>query len=813
MENLLRELRFAARYLVRRGGASVTAVLALAIGVGAATTVFSVLYGVLLRPLPYPDSERIVALSQINPKGQRMRNMSGPNFDDLRLQTRSFAAMAVYGGWVQSVSGGNESVRAGVAVVSEEFFDVLRTPPLIGRLFTAEEHAEGAAPVALVGHGFWQRTLGARSDLDSVQLRIGERLYAVVGVLPPGPALPVGMEIWTPSALLPKNTSRTAHNWRAIARLRPGVSLESARADASQVARRLREQYRDDTLMADADVLTLREAQVGGSRQTLLLLFGAVGFLLLVACANVANMLLAQATVRQGELMLRVAIGASRGQILRQLLCETLLLSLLGGGLGVLLAAWGVPTLLSLEPGKLPRVQDVGLSREVLLFSLGVSLSTALALGLATALRAASKAPGGMALGGRAAAGPANRRLLEGLVASQVAATAALLIGAGLLGRSLQRVMEVDPGFRGESVVAVDVALAPGNTPERLLARARFHDEMLERLRALPGVRQVGAASTVPLAGGGADGTYLATDAEIKNFDDFKRLMKDPSVAGQAEFRVASEGYFKTLRIPLRRGRFFDAQDTQDAPHVALISESFARKQWGGADPIGRRVQFGNMDGDLRPFTIVGVVGDVREYGLDAGVRPTLYGSTRQRRHAISSLTFVAQAEGDARAFVSAARSVVRGLDPEIPPRFRTIAEIRQASLADRRFTLLLLGLFGAGALSLAALGIYGVTSYSVAARTREVGIRMALGAQPRQVLRMVLLEGSRPALLGALFGVMLALLLSRLLAGLLFETAPADPATLVAVALTLGAVSTTSGLLPALRAARVDPAVTLRGE
>jgi predicted permease len=814
METWLRELRFALRYLVRRRGATLTAVLALGLGTGGATTVFSVLHGVLLRPLDYPDSERIVALGQISPRGQRMSNMSEPNFEDLRAQTRSFAALAAYGGGVQSVSGGSEPMRVGVAVVSEGFFDVLKTRPALGRVFSAEEQVPGAPAVAVVGHGFWRRALGARADLAALRLRIAERTYGVVGVLPPGPALPVGTEIWTSKAQLPRNTSRTAHNSRTLGRLRDGVTLEAARADASRVARRLREQYKDDTWMTDADVRTLREALVGGSSQTLWLLFGAVGFLLLVACANVANLLLAQATVRQGELLLRVAIGASRGQILRQLLSETLLLSLGGGALGVLLAAWGVRALLAFEPGKLPRVQDVSVSREVLLFSLGVSLLTAVALGLATALRAARHAPGGaLATGGRAAAGPANRRLLEGLVASQVAATAALLVGAGLLGRSLQRVMDVDPGFRGESVVAMDVALAPGNAPERLAARARFHDELLERLRALPGVRQVGAVSAVPLSGGGPDGTYLATDAEIGSFDDFALLMKDPRVAGQAEFRVASEGYFRALGIPLVRGRLFGAEDGPDAPHVAVVSESFARKQWGAADPIGRRVHFGNMDGELRPFTIVGIVGDVREYGLAAGARPTLYGSTRQRRRALASLSFVAHGDGEPRAFVAAARAIVRELDPELPPRFRTLAEIRHASLADRRFTLLLLGLFGATALSLAALGIYGVTSYSVAARTREVGVRMAIGAEPRQVLRMVLLDGARSAVAGVLAGVVLAALLSRLLTGLLYEVAPGDPATLAAVALLLGGVALLSGLPPALHAARVDPALTLRGD
>jgi putative ABC transport system permease protein len=814
VESWLNELRLAARFLARRRGPSMAAIVALGAGIGAATAVFSVLYGVLLRPLPFPDSERLVAVQAINRRGQRVNDFSEPNLDDLRAGTRSFEAMALYTGATQSVSGGLEPVRAGVAIVSEGFFDVLRTRPVIGRSFAASDQASGAEPTAIVGHEFWRRSLGGTTDLDRIRLRVGERVHTVIGVLAPGPPFPPGAEIWVPKGLYPRNTNRTANSGRVIGRVRGEVPIEQAAAELSVMARGLREQYRDDTSMTDVEVRSLREALAGSFRRPLFVLLGAVGLLLLAACANVANLLLAQAAARQGELAVRMAIGARPMHVVRQLMSEALVLSLAGGSLGVLLALGGVRALLAFEPRKLPRVGEVGLNLEVLAFSLALSLATALGLGLVTAWRATRRAPlATIAHGGRVVSGAASRRLLDVLVASQVAVTAALLVAAGLLGRSLQRLMDVDPGFRVENVVAMDIALPSVSSPERLAARMRLHDDVIERLARVAGTHEAGAVSVLPLGGGGPEGTFLAIDREIADLKEFARLVKDPALTGQAQFRLASEGYFRVMGIPLRRGRLLEAGDGPDAPHVAVISESLARKQWPNQVPIGRHVQFGNMDGDLRLFTIVGVVGDVREAGLDAEPKPTFYASTRQRPQAPSSLSFVARVDGDVGAFVSTARAIVREIEPEVPPRFRTLAEMRQASVADRRFTLLLLGLFAGAALSLAAVGIYGVTSYSVATRTRDIGLRMALGARPAQVLAMVMLQGSRPAVCGALIGIVGASALSRVLRGLLYEVKPADPATVVGVALLLAVASLGTCLLPARHAARVDPAVALRNE
>jgi predicted permease len=454
----------------------------------------------------------------------------------------------------------------------------------------------------------------------------------------------------------------------------------------------------------------------------------------------------------------------------------------------------------------------VGVSGQALACAFALAAVTAVALGLLTALRASREtALASLADGQRAPAGGASRRLLDTLVASQVAATMALLVGAGLLGRSLQRLLDVDPGYRSESVVAMEVAL-PFETPPP--ERVRFQDELIERLRSLPGVRAAGLVSNlVPLAAEGADGTFLIHDHEVRDPEEFAVLYKDPERTGQAVFRVASEGYFQALGIPLKAGRLFEPQDSLDAPHVAVVSESFARQRFFARGAIGRRVQFGNMDGDRRVFTIVGVVGDVREAGLDVTPRATLYASHRQRPRTSARASFVLHAQGDTAALAAAARRVLRELDPEIPPRFRTMDEVRAASVSDRRLTLGLIAAFGASALALAALGIYGVASYAVARRTREVGIRMALGAQPRQVLAMVLSESGRPVVLGAAAGLGLALAIGRFLATLLFEVRPADPVTILAVALALGATALAAGLLPARRATRVDPAVALRAD
>lgn len=663
----------------------------------------------------------------------------------------------------------------------------------------------------MVSYGFWQRTLGGPLDLRGLTLRSGGSVYTVVGVMPPSVAFPEGVEVFVPRGLFPPDESRTAHNWKVLARLRDGVSLEEARSDASGLARRLKAQYGDDTWMVDAAVVPLREALTGRVRPALLVLLGAVSCLLLVACANVTNLLLAQSEVRRRELAVRTALGATRGRLTRQLLAEALLLSLAACALGVLFAQWGVAALLATDAGRLPRADEIGLRPEVLAFSAGVSVLTALALGLTTAWRATSDLrPASLHEDGRSPGGGGRRPVLQALVASQVAATVVLLAGAGLLGRSLLRLLSTEPGFRTENVLAMDVSLpfAEGADPRRL---ARFHQEVVGRLQSLPGVREVGGVNVTPLTGEGANGTFLVTDRPVTDFREFEALVKNPALTGQAEFRIASEGYFRALAIPLLQGRLFDERDGPEAPHAALINASLARQRWPNANPLGKQVEFGNMDGDLRLFTIVGVVGDVREAGLDTEPRPTFYGDYRQRPGKTVAFTYVMRAEADPAALAASARRVVTELDPEVPPRVRTLEAVRAASVADRRLTLGLLGSFGASALLLAGLGLYGVTAYAVARRTREMGIRMALGAQPGQVVRLVVSEGTRPVLLGAGLGLLLAVGLSRFMQGLLYGVPPGDPLSFAAAALVLGAVAFLACLVPARRAARVDPMVALR--
>jgi putative ABC transport system permease protein len=805
------DVRFAVRFLARNRATSALAVLALALGIGAATAIFSVVYDVLFRALPFPESERVVAVFQVDPRGHRMAQMSEPNFEDLAAQNTTLEGLAVYASSVQSITGGPAPVAATVAVVSEAFFDVLRQPPERGRTFSRAEAAAGTPPTAVVTHAFWRGALGEEPDLEKLRLRFAGDVYSVIGVLPEGVVFPTGAEAFSPKGLVPRNPHRTGHNWRAVGRLRDGATLAAARTDLGLVARRLREQYGEDTWMAGVDVVPLREALTGAARPALLVLLGAVVFLLLAACANVLNLLLAQAAVRQRELAVRLALGAGRSHLVRQLVAEALVLAAIAGTLGTLLAFWGVRALARIDPGRLPRVREIGPSVEALLCAIAVSVATALGLGLATALRATRGTPlVSLADGQRASTHGGSRRLLDALVVSQVAATMALLMGAGLVGRSLARLLDVDPGFRIESALAMDVAL-PDDAPPP--ARVAVQDAVLERLHALPGVRAAGLVNAVPLGGAGADGTFVATDRPAASLDEVVRALEAGEGTGQSEFRVASEGYFRALGIPLVRGRLFEETDTADAPHVAVVSQSFARRWPGGGDLVGRHVQFGNIDGDLRLFTIVGIVGDVRDAGLDAPARPVFYASHRQRPVTTARASFVVHSDGALAPLVDAMRRVAAELLPEVPPRFRTLADLRAESLASRRLTLVLLASFAAAALLLAGLGIYGVASYAVARRTREVGIRMALGARPAQVLGMVLSESARPVVLGALLGLLAAFALARLMASLLFATRPLDPRTVGAVTLVLAVVALAASLLPARRATRVDPSVALRAD
>jgi predicted permease len=816
MNILVQDLRYAVRTLKKSPGFTALAVLTLALGIGAATALFSVVEGVLLRSLPYPEPERLVQLWQLNDKGGRT-NFSDPNYVDVAERSQSFQGLAQFAGGVMAVTGGSEPARVGVMEVSREFFHLLGVAPVLGRTFAPEEQQAGGVPAVLVSHGFWQRYLGGAPDVAGRALRFESAVYTVVGVLPPSFDFPAGTDLWIPSELSGRATSRTGHNWRVLGRLRDGVSLEQARQEVSAIARRLKGEYGSDTWMEDATVVSLRDQLVGRARPALLVLLGAAAFLLLIASANVTNLLLARVAARQRELAIRLALGANRWRVALQFLSESLVLALSGGALGVLLATWGVRLLLAFEPGTLPRVAEIGVNPTVLAFALGTSVLVALALALFAALRALrDELRGTLAQSQRTtSAGRSSQRLRGSLAAAQVALTVVLLVGAGLLARSFLSLLAVDPGFRTTSTIAMNIMAPAGRDPAEQARLARFHEELAARLRAIPGVKEVGGVNAMPLQYEGANGQFLILNRpdEVSTFDDWDRINRDETRTGYSDYRVADAGYFRALGIPLVRGRLFDERDTPEAPHVAVISESLAKKRWPNEDPIGKLIQFGNMDYDLRAMTIVGVVGDVRDQGLDAQPYPTFYGNARQRTGATGRYTYVLHGDFNAAAVTAAARTALRELNPEIPPRFRTIEEIVSSNLSERRFNLLLLGVFGGTALLLAVMGIYGVIAYLVTQQTREIGIRVALGAARRDVLGMVVGRGVRFTAYGLAAGLLAAFWLTRLLSGLLFNVSATDPLTFGAIALLLLTVTAVASYVPARRAARVDPMVALRTE
>ena len=534
----------------------------------------------------------------------------------------------------------------------------------------------------------------------------------MIGVLPAGFRFPTDADLWIPADLEGKNPSRTSHNYSAVGRLRDGVSAEQANRDVSAIALRIHETSSEqgDYLLKDGAVVPLQESITGKSRAPLLVLLGAVGFLLLVACANVANLLLAQASARERELAIRSALGAARWRLMRQFLTEALLLAVAGGGLGVLGAYWGVAGLVALAPENLPRLDSVSMSIPVLTFALLLSTAVAVGLGLFTAARATAVDPReGLEEGGRGQAGSqGSQRIGEAIVAAQMAITLVLVIGAGLLGRSLVKVLEVNPGFRVDKIVTMDVSLPWVEDPKIKTGQAIFFSNLVNRLKEIPGVRKVGATSGLPMDGGLPDGMFLLmTQNEVpKTMDGFGALFQQKERIGNADFCVATDGYFEALGIPLIRGRIFDERDGANAPHVAVISESLARDRWPNQDPLGRTIEFGNMDGDLRLLTVVGIVGDTREYGLEAPPRPTVYVNLFQRPRAAITVTMLSDA--DTGSVTAAARGILQDLNPEIPARFRRFSQVYSASLGSRRFNVILIGFFGVSALLLAIAGASG---------------------------------------------------------------------------------------------------------
>jgi predicted permease len=808
------DCRYGLRQLRRNPGFTAVAVLTLALGIGATTAIFSVVYGVLLQPLPYPGSNRIMAIFEVTSKGRPSR-LADPNFDDFRDQSRSFLAIAKHRAGVASVSGGSQPTRTGVADVSPGFLQVFGIQPIIGRDFSVSDAKKGAGPTVLVSAGYWKQHLGSPRDLSQAHLKIDGAIFSVIGVLPARFDFPAGVDLWRPADLDGENPSRTSHNYSAVGRLREGVTIEQANRDISTIARRIHDSSSEqgDYLLKDGMVVALQDAITGKARSPLLILLAAVGFLLLVACANVANLLLAQASVRGRELGIRSALGAARGRLIRQFLTEAFILSMAGGGLGVLGALGGVAGLVALAPANLPRLDNVSINMPVLVFAFLLATVVAAGLGTFTAARATSGDPReALAEGGRAQTGShGSQRLGRVIVAAQIAITLVLVVGAGLFGRSLLKVLDVNPGFRVEDIVTMDVALPWVEDAKARAGQAVFFSHLIDRLEQIPGVRKVGAASGLPMDGGLPDGTFLLiSPTEVpRTMADLAARFKEKDRIGTADFCVATDGYFQVLGIPLIRGRIFDERDGATRPHVAVISDSLARERWPTQDPIGHTIEFGNMDGDLRLLTIVGIVGDTHEYGLEVPPRPTVYVNLCQRPRASISVTMLSQT--DMGAVTSAARAVLHDLNPEIPARFRTLSQVYAASLGSRRFNVILIGFFGITALALATAGVFGVMAYSVSRRTREIGVRVALGADSGDAVRMILGQGLRTIVIGVAFGIAGALILTRTVESLLFGVTATDPLTFASVTLLLAAAALLACYIPARRAARVDPMVALR--
>jgi ABC-type antimicrobial peptide transport system permease subunit len=841
LEDLTQDFRFGFRRILKNPVYAFVSVLTLALGIGASTAIFSVAYGVLFRPLPYSNPNQIVRMWEVNPKGRRMQ-FADPNSEDMRAQNRSLQGLAEMRSGEAAVIVGNEPAHVRVAYVSEDFFSVMAVEPVLGRLFAPDEQHVGSAPTALVSYAYWQRHLHETQDLGTLKFSVSKTPTAIIGVLPAGFSFPDDSQVWMPRELEARLTSRTAHNWQVIARIRDGVSVDQARAEASAIAQRLSQQYKlGEKNMVDAAVLPLKDALTINVRPVLLILLGIAGLLLLVACANVMNLSLAQTSARGGELSVRVALGASRWRLVRQFLVEALLVCLLGGFLGLLAAYFGVRALVALAPSSIPRLDEIAVNLPVLSFALGLSFVVAAGLGVFTALRATSgDVQSALVEGGRRqGTGVRSRRTGRMIVAGQVAITLTLMIGASLLGRSMLRVLSVNPGFETEQIVTLDLRL-PELEARTETQRVQFLQQLLSRLQTLPGVRSVGGTNVLPLkSDDSADGNFVIVNPQqlspaqrelidlsahvslekpdpafvkerSKFFDD---IFRDKEHTGTADYVVASEGYFQTLGIPLLQGRLFNQADGPDAPHVAVISEAVARQHWPNQDPLGHTIEFGNMDGDLRLLTVVGVVKEVRKQSLETAPRPSIYVDYRQRSRSVSEFDIVMRTNSDPTAVFPAVRGVLTELDPTAPARLNTFTQVFSDSLTNRRFNLLLVGVFALAALLLAVAGVYGVLAYSVAQRTREIGVRIALGATPGNILKMVLGQGLITVAIGTALGLVGSLMLTRTMRSLLFEVSPNDPLTVVGVALLLMLIAMLASYIPARRATRVDPIVALRYE
>ena len=798
MTSVLQDVRVAWRALARRPGFVAVAVLTLALGIGATTALFSVVYGVLLRPLPYHEADRIVALWQTartDPGPSVGGSVAHVNYLDWKRHARSFESLALYSGANFAVASAGEAEIVPGAVVTTDFFRVFGASPMLGRGFTAEEDRPNGPRVVVVSHAFWVDRLGSRTDVIGSLLEMSGRAVEIVGVAPPGFAFPNGARLWQPVANDDATCGRACVYLDGVGRLADGVSVEEASAEMRSIAERLERTYPEANTNITIGVTPLRDQIVGDVRRPLLLLFGAVTMLMLIACANVANLLLVRGAGRHGELAVRAALGAGRGRLVRFLLAESALLACLGALGGLLVAWWGVDALKSAAPVNLPRLAEIAIDYRVLAFA-GLSAAlTALLFGLGPAVRVARTNLSLM--GGRGQVGtPHAGRTRAWLLGAEVALSLLLLFGAGLLLRSMYELRTIEPGWRSEGVVVATVGLPSIRYADARAMVAGF-ERLDEALSAIPGVEVVGRINGLPLGPG-------------INVQDFRRADRPEPPVGQvptALYRLVDADYFQAVGIPVLAGRPFDARDSAGGAPALIISREMADRFWPGEDPIGKRVLTGSVE-----RTIVGVVGGVRSTNLEELPQPEMYVPHAQT--STRSATFVLRSALPAAQVLSAVRRVIRQFDPRLPIyRPGTLSELEAAALARPRFYLLLLGLFAVVAVSLAAVGVYGVVGHVVAQRTREIGVRVALGASRADVVRLVVREGLLPAGAGVVSGVAAALASGRVIAGLLYGIAPADPATLAGAVATTLAVVAVACAVPAWRATRVDPAMALRLE
>jgi predicted permease len=808
MQTLWQDLRYGARMLLKKPGFTLVAVITLALGIGANTAIFSVVNGVLLKPLPYREPERLIRVferSRTQPKFPVARG----NFRDYREQNTTLAGLALYTRRDVELSQDDKPERLAALGVTAGFFDLLGVRPLLGREFGREDEAPNNSSVVILGHALWQRRFNGDPGIVGRTVTLSGRPFTVVGVMPPGVqhvggdyrSMPHGetVDLWGPLEV-PPQAERGAHFCNAVGRLKTGVSLEQATADLNAIAGRLAEQFPNTNQGWLIAIQPLHEEIAGRARTTLLALFGAVFFVLLIACVNVANLLLARATSREREMAVRAAVGAGRRRIVRQLLTESLLLAIVGGTAGILLAQWAIDALRALGQEQLPRLQAVNIDGRILLFTLGVTMVTGVLFGLAPALQAGQFNLNALLKEGGRGGGGQKRRLRDALVIIEVALALTLLAGAGLLIRSFWKLQQTDPGFNAERVLTASLSL-PGARYGDAPKVAAFQQRLLERLAAAPGAQSAGLTSDLPWTGYDENAGFAI---EGKTFP--------PNDGPSARYHFVSSDYFRTIGVPLIAGRFFNADDRQDAQPVVLINRAMAERYWPGESAVGKRFTFSSQPKERDWFTVVGVVGDVKDFPHSPTAAPAFYWATMQQTP--RQIILAVRSSADPLNLVEAVRGEVRSLDKDLPlAEVKTLETVAATAVAGRRFTLWLVGFFALTAMALAAIGIYSVLSYLVAQRTHEIGLRVALGAQLGDVLKLVIRQGMTPVLSGLATGIVAAFVLTRLIKGLLFGVSATDPLAFALAAAVLALVALAACYIPARRATKVDPMVALRYE